>query len=300
MHIVLQVQFPAQRFCLFLQFSRTDHRHFDVRLAFLQSGAQTHQALGILLISQTAEVDHVEIVGIFITVPHGKNPFGVDDVVQHAALFGEQPVEHIPLIGAVGDPENMLRPEARQQIGDGLRGQSSGVVGVVMDVGDQRYLAAAQRRDEAGAHVVGMDDVRPVLPNHPAEGRGGQLLHAIVPDAHAIQNFPDFLAFQTAIGHVHPALKGFDDLGGNLFRAGVNFGIQNVQYLHVSALFSFIFPLLPAYSGFPCRIFLSARRNTEKFLPAAPYVPPCGRRRCGGATTDGRSGRFSPRGASGV
>ena len=194
----------------------------------------------------------------------------------------------------------MLRPEACQQIGDGLRGQPSCVIGVVVDVGDQRYLAAAQRRDEAGAHVVGMDDVRPVLPNHPAEGRGGQLLHAIVPDAHAVQNFPDFPAFQAAIGHVHPALKGFDDLGGNLFRAGVNFGIQNVQYLHVSALFSFIFPLLPAYSGFPCRIFLSVRRNSGRFLPAAPCVLPCGRRRCGGATTDGRSNHFSPRGASGV
>ena len=192
----------------------------------------------------------------------------------------------------------MLRPEACQQISDGLRGQPSCVIGIVVDVGDQGNFAAAQRRDEAGAHIVGMDDVRPVLPNHPAEGRGGQLLHAIVPDAHAVQNFPDFLAFQTAVGHVHLTLKGFDDLGGNLFRAGVNFGIQNVQYLHVSALFSLIFPLLPAYSGFPCRIFLSARRNSGRFLPAAPCVPPCGRRRCGGATTDGRSGRFSPRGAS--
>ena len=192
----------------------------------------------------------------------------------------------------------MLCPEARQQIGDGLRGQPSGVVGVVMDVGNQGDFAAAQRRNEAGAHIVGMDDVRPVLPNHPAEGRGGQLLYAIVPDAHAVQNFPDLFAFQTAIGHVHPALKGFDDLGGNLFRAGVNFGIQNVQYLHVSALFSFIFPLLPAYSGFPCRIFLSVRRNSGRFLPAAPCAAPCGRRCCGGATTDGRSNHFSPRGAS--
>ena len=194
----------------------------------------------------------------------------------------------------------MLRPEARQQISDGLRGQPSCIIGVVVDVGDQRDFAAAQRRDEAGAHVVGVNHVRLVLPNHPAEGRGGQLLHAIVPDAHAVQNFPDLFAFQTAIGHVHPALKGFDDLGGNLFRAGVNFGIQNVQYLHVSALFSLIFPLLPAYSGFPCRIFLSVRRNSGRFLPAAPCVPLCGRRCCGGATTDGRSNHFSPRGASGV
>ena len=186
MHIVLQSQFLAQCFCLPFQLSRADHRHLNVRLARFQCGAQTHQALGILLISQTAEVDHVEIVGIFITVPHSENPLGIDDVVQHAALFGEQPVEHIPLVGAVGDPENMLRPEACQQISDGLRGQPSCIIGVVVDVGDQGDFAAAQRRDEAGAHVVGVNHVRPVLPDHPAEGRGGQLLHAIVPDAHTV------------------------------------------------------------------------------------------------------------------
>ena len=80
----------------------------------------------------------------------------------------------------------MLRPEACQQISDGLRRQPSCVIGVVVDVGDQGDFAAAQRRDEAGAHVVGVNHVRPVLPNYPAESRRGQLLHAVMPDAHTV------------------------------------------------------------------------------------------------------------------
>ena len=186
MHVVLQAKFSAQRLHFTFQLPRADHRHLNVRLACLQCGAQAHQALGVFLVGQPAEVNHVKIVGSFITVPHGENPLGVDDVVQHAALLGEQLVKHISLIGAVGDPENMLRPEACQQISDGLRRQPSCVIGIVVDVGNQRDFAAAQRRDEAGAHVVGVNHVRLVLPNYPAEGRGGQLLHAIVPDAHTV------------------------------------------------------------------------------------------------------------------
>ena len=46
----------------------------------------------------------------------------INDVEEHRAFFRKKPMEEIAFKGASGNPENMLRPESCQQIGNGFEG----------------------------------------------------------------------------------------------------------------------------------------------------------------------------------
>ena len=64
----------------------------------------------------------VKVVGIGVLRLFVKNLPGVNDVIQHTALLGEQLVEGVAVEGALRHPENMLCLESRQQIAHRLGG----------------------------------------------------------------------------------------------------------------------------------------------------------------------------------
>ena len=132
----------------------------------------------------------------------------------------------------------MLCPETCQQIANGFRGQSPGIVGVVVNVGNQRDFPTAQGGKEAGSHVVGVDEVGLLLPDDPAELGNAHGFHRKVGDPLGFHHFPDDIAFRAAIDHLHFAPKGMDDLADHLLRAGIDPGVQNVHHFHKCPSFS--------------------------------------------------------------
>ena len=237
-HRVFQIQFLTQGFQLFFQLAGAHDGHLQVWLAFLQSGAQPQKPLGVLLIGQPPHINQVIVIGIGILRKLGVDFIGVNHIIQDAALIGKQLVKGVTVKGALGHPENVLCPETRQQIANGFRRQSPGIVGVVVNVGNQGDFPAAQGGKEAGSHVVGVDEVWLLLPDDPAELRNGHGLHRKIRYPLPFHHFPDDIAFRAAIDHLHFALKGMDDLADHLLRAGIDPGVQNVHHFHKCPSFS--------------------------------------------------------------
>ena len=233
MHAAVETVFRRQRLRRLGEVACADHGEGRLRQFFVHEAEDAHEAFGVLLIGQSADICH--IIGIVRRVEAHLCLGGgeVDDIVEHGALLCKQPMERIAVKRALRHPENVPCLPCGKQIGDRLRRDAARIEIVVVNVRDQRNFAADARRIETRAHVVRVDQVRLLGAQHLADLAHRKCRQRNKADAALGKRLAD-LPVRAAIDHldVRRVAQHPENLADDILRAGEAVTLQQMQYLH--------------------------------------------------------------------